>query len=74
MDGLQHLIPSRLPFGYQGAWIVTQCLGTDDTTARDELGVDPPPLAETLGDTIRWMVEAGHLPARLAGKANAWPV
>jgi dihydroflavonol-4-reductase len=68
MDGLQRLIPWRLPFGYQGPWIVTHCLGAEDTTARDELGVQPPPLEETLSDTIRWMVQAGHLPARLAGK------
>jgi dihydroflavonol-4-reductase len=67
MDGLQHLIPRRLPFGYQGSWVITHCQGTDDTAARDQLGVAPPPLDETLGDTIRWMVDAGHLPARLAG-------
>jgi dihydroflavonol-4-reductase len=68
MDGLQRLVPRRLPFGYQGSWIITHCRGTDDSTARDQLGVAPPPLDETLGDTIRWMVKAGHLPARLAGK------
>jgi nucleoside-diphosphate-sugar epimerase len=67
MDRLQRLTPRRLPFGYQEPWVVTHCLGTDDTTAREELGVEPPPLEDTLGDTIRWMVEAGHLPARLAG-------
>lgn len=67
MDGLQRLIPWRFPFGYQGSWIITRCRGTDDTTARDQLGVAPPPLDVTLSDTIHWMVEAGHLPARLAG-------
>jgi dihydroflavonol-4-reductase len=68
MDGLQRVISWRLPFGYEQPWIVTHCQGTDDTTARDEFGVKPPPLEETLIDTIHWMVEAGHLPARLAGK------
>jgi nucleoside-diphosphate-sugar epimerase len=68
MDGLRRVVPWRPPFGYQEPWIITRCRGTDDTTARDELGVEPPPLEETLGATIRWMVEAGHLPARLAGK------
>jgi len=68
-DGLQRLVPRRrLPIGYQGSWIVTHCRGTDDTKAREELGVEPPPLEETLGDTIRWLVAAGHLPARLAGR------
>jgi dihydroflavonol-4-reductase len=68
MDGLQRLIPWRLPFGYQEPWVVTHCPGTDDTTTLDELGLEPPPVEETLGATIRWMVEAGHLPAKLAGK------
>jgi nucleoside-diphosphate-sugar epimerase len=68
MDGLQRLIRRRLPFGCQAPWIVTHCRGTDSSTAGKELGVAPPPLEETLGDTIRWMVEAGHLPPRLAGR------
>jgi dihydroflavonol-4-reductase len=68
MDGLQRLTRARVPFGLQGAWIVTRCLGTDDTAAREDLGIEPPPLEQTLADTIRWMVRAGHLPARLAGE------
>jgi nucleoside-diphosphate-sugar epimerase len=68
MDGLQRLTRRRLPFGYQGPWIVTHCPGIDNTTTRERLGVEPPPLEETLGDTIRWMVEAAYLPARLAGR------
>jgi dihydroflavonol-4-reductase len=71
MDGLQPVTRARLPFGHQGAWIVTRCRGTDDTTARQELGIEPPPLEETLADTIRWMVQAGHLPAKLAGDLAA---
>lgn len=76
MDGVQRLTRVRLPFGHQGAWIVTHCPGTDDTTARQELGLEPPPLEQTLADTIRWMVKAGHLPAKRAGEllaANAHP-
>jgi dihydroflavonol-4-reductase len=71
MDGFQRLIPTRLPFGHQGTWIVTQGRGTDDTAAREELGIEPPPLEQTLGDTIRWMVQAGHLPPKLAGDLAA---
>jgi nucleoside-diphosphate-sugar epimerase len=67
MDVLQRLARPRLPISYQGPWIITRCAGTDDTTTRQELGVEPPPLEQTLADTIRWMVKTQHLPARLAG-------
>jgi dihydroflavonol-4-reductase len=67
MDVLQRVVTTRLPIGYQGPWIVTKCAGTDDRTTRQELGIEPPPLEQTLADTIRWMVQAGHLPPRLAG-------
>jgi dihydroflavonol-4-reductase len=67
MDALQRLARTRLPVGHQGPWIITRCAGTDDTTTRQELGIEPPRLEQTLADTIRWMVQAGHLPARLAG-------
>jgi dihydroflavonol-4-reductase len=67
MDGLQRLTRERLPFGHQGAWIITRGARTDDSATRRELGVEPPPLDQTLADTIRWMVQAGHLPPKLAG-------
>ena len=67
MDALQRLTRTRVPFGYQGPWIITRFAGTDDTTTRQELGIEPPPLEQTLADTICWMVQAQHLPARLAG-------
>jgi dihydroflavonol-4-reductase len=71
MDWLQRLTRARLPFGHQGAWIITRGAGTDDAATRRELGVKPPPLDQTLTDTIRWMVQAGHLPPKLAGDLGA---
>jgi dihydroflavonol-4-reductase len=71
MDGLQRLTRARLPFGHQGAWIITRGAPTDDGATRRELGIEPPPLDQTLADTIRWMVEAGHLSPRLAGDRPA---
>ena len=41
---------------------------TDDSRTAAELGLQPPPLEETLADMIRWMVEAGRIPANAAGK------
>jgi dihydroflavonol-4-reductase len=76
MDGLQRLTRARPPFSHQGSWIVTRCRGADDTATRQDLEIKPPPLEQTLADTIRWMVQSGHLPARLAGEvasADAGP-
>jgi nucleoside-diphosphate-sugar epimerase len=69
MDGLQRVVRPRLPFGAQGSWIVWHCRGSDDSRTLAELDLRPPPLDETLRDTIRWLVEAGHLPTRFAGRA-----
>ncbi|HLK02698.1 MAG TPA: SDR family NAD(P)-dependent oxidoreductase [Streptosporangiaceae bacterium] len=66
MDVLQRTARTRLPIGYQGPWIITRYAGADDTLTRHELRIEPPPLQQTLADTIRWMVEARYLPARLA--------
>jgi dihydroflavonol-4-reductase len=71
MDALQRVARPRLPFGYQGAWIITTCAGTDDTATRRDLRIEPPPLEQTLADTIRWMVQDGHLPPKLAGDLAA---
>jgi nucleoside-diphosphate-sugar epimerase len=68
MDGLQRLTRARPPFSHQGSWIVTRCRGADDTATRQDLEIKPPPLEQTLADTIRWMIQSGHLPARLAGE------
>jgi dihydroflavonol-4-reductase len=67
MDGLQRLTRARPPFSHQGSWVVTQCRGADDTATREDLRITPPPLQQTLAESIRWMVESGHLPERLAG-------
>jgi hypothetical protein len=40
----------------------------DDSLTREEFSIVPRPLDETLADTIRWMVQAGHLSQRLAGQ------
>jgi dihydroflavonol-4-reductase len=71
MDGLQRLTRARPPFSHQGSWIVTRCRGADDTATRQDLEINPPPLEQTLADTIRWMVESGRLPARFAGDPAA---
>ena len=61
---------NRLPGALEGARI-TGCANSVDSrlTTRD-LGVSARPLHETLIDTVRWLVEAGHLPPGLAGEVS----
>jgi hypothetical protein len=40
----------------------------DDARTRDELQLEPRPLRETFVDTVRWLVEVGHLSRRRAGR------
>ena len=67
-DGIQRIVPGRAPFGFEAIAIGTQDVRTDDSRARAELGVEPIPLEETLIDMIRWMVRAGRIPPRSAGR------
>lgn len=68
LDRLQRRAPLRLPAHFGGAWVLAAGAPTDDRRAEAELGFRPRPLAETLADTLRSLVRAGRLPARLAGR------
>ena len=69
MDGVQHLTRARCPFGYQGAWSVTGCAGTDDVRTRQQFGIMPPvaPADTRRLHPVDGVQEAGHLSARHAG-------
>ncbi len=69
-DALQRVVPGRLPLGYESPYILksTPRTGTDSSRSREELGVAPPPLEQTLSDTVAWLVSVGHLPAKAAGQ------
>jgi dihydroflavonol-4-reductase len=68
MDGVQRILPGKAPLAFEGIYIATQDPRTDDARSAAELGVEAPPLEDTLTDMIRWMAEAGRIPARAAGK------
>jgi nucleoside-diphosphate-sugar epimerase len=68
LDRVQRHVPLRLPAHFGGAWVLATGVPTDDRRAATELGFRPRPLAETLADTLRSLVSAGRLPARLAGR------
>ena len=55
-------------FTYEGlSVILTKWPPTDESALRDDLGVAEIPLETSYADTIRWMVEVGHLRPRHAG-------
>lgn len=60
---------SFVPGQVEGVSIIG-CGNTVDASATTrELGITARPLAESLRDTVRWLVEAGHVSAKRAGDA-----
>ncbi|HEY3010811.1 MAG TPA: NAD-dependent epimerase, partial [Micromonosporaceae bacterium] len=43
----------------------------DDSATRNQLGIEPRPLEETLSDAVSWLRQAGHITARQAGRLRA---
>jgi nucleoside-diphosphate-sugar epimerase len=71
-DIAQRRIKVRLPWQGEGIWVMNCAARCDDSKTRSELGLEPRPLRETFADTLRWLVEAGHLsPAEAGRPANA---
>jgi hypothetical protein len=60
---------SFLPGAVEGIRTAACANEADASATTRELGVEATPLAESVGDTIRWLVEAGHLTAKHAGRA-----
>ena len=63
-DALQRHLRTQLPWTGEGIWVLNCGARCDDSKTRAELAVEARPLRETFADTIRWLVEVGHLPAR----------
>ena len=61
---------SFLPGAAEGARIAGCANPVDSGATTRDLGVTARPITESLRDTVRWLVEAGHLPAKLAGEAG----
>ncbi|MER7609173.1 SDR family NAD(P)-dependent oxidoreductase [Nocardioides sp. NPDC127503] len=60
---------SFLPHALEGCRLVAQRTRVDYSATSDELGVSGRSLAESMRDTVRWLVEAGHISPRAAGRA-----
>jgi dihydroflavonol-4-reductase len=67
-DLVQRRVRTRLPWDAEGIWVMNCAARCDDSKTRSEFGLEPRPLRETLADTVRWLVEAGQLTPREAGR------
>ncbi len=65
----QRVLPFHLPMEYEGALVTGYGTRCDDSRTRQELGIQPHPLAETYRDTVRWLYHGGHITARQAAAA-----
>lgn len=66
----QRILPFRVPAEYEAALVLYNNTACDDSRAREELGIHPPPLVETFRDAVRWLYQAGHISNRQAGDAG----
>jgi dihydroflavonol-4-reductase len=67
-DVVQRRVRTRLPWDAEGIWVMNCAARCDDSQTRRELSLAPRPLRDTLADTVRWLVEVGHLSPRQAGR------
>ena len=65
-DALRRSVRLRLPFSYEQVWLTYAWPPSHDRLA-EQLAGPPPPLEDTVGDAIRWLVAAGHLSVKHAG-------
>jgi nucleoside-diphosphate-sugar epimerase len=72
-DVVQQRLKTRLPWQGEGIWVMNCAARCDDSKTRSEFGLEPRPLRETLADTVRWLVEVGHLSPAEAGPLAAAP-
>jgi nucleoside-diphosphate-sugar epimerase len=67
-DVVQRRVSTRLPWDAEGIWVMNCAARCDDSQTRNELGLEPRPLRDTLADTVRWLVQVGRLSPREAGR------
>jgi dihydroflavonol-4-reductase len=67
-DLVQRRLRTRLPWSGESIWIMNCNARCDDSRTWKEFQLEPRPLRETFVDTVRWLVETGHLSRRQAGR------
>jgi nucleoside-diphosphate-sugar epimerase len=69
VDFIKRLIPSfDYPLTREAARYVTDFVPCDSRIVEQELRIEFRPSRETLGDAIRWLVRAGHMAPKWAGR------
>ena len=67
-DLAHRVLPFRLPLNFEGFYFLSLEAHYDDSRTRKELGLAPRDPRDTFTDTIRWLLEAGHISPKQAGK------
>jgi dihydroflavonol-4-reductase len=65
---IQHIVPFHIPVEFEGIYFIRCAVRSDDSRTRTELGVVPRDVQVTLADSVRWLVEQGHISRRQAGQ------
>jgi nucleoside-diphosphate-sugar epimerase len=60
-DGLQRVIPARLPLGYQGPWTALHGIPFDASPTALELSITFRPAKTSVTETTRWLIDQGQL-------------
>jgi dihydroflavonol-4-reductase len=68
LDQIRRVRSLAYPLTRDAAEMMTTMVPTDDQPTLDELGVQLRPTRDSLEETLRWLAQAGHLPARNAGR------
>jgi nucleoside-diphosphate-sugar epimerase len=67
-DLAKRVVDFEYPLTLEALTMATCAVPCDSADAERELSLAWRPTAETLADSIRWLVAEGHLPAKLAGR------
>ena len=66
LDVVRRWVKVDYPLTRDAAEIMVTAVATDDAASLADLGLELRPVVETLTDSFRWLVAAGHLPAKKA--------
>ena len=65
---LQHIVPVHIRVEFEGRYFYRCAARSNDRRIRTELGVAARDIKVTLADSVRWLVEQGHISRRQAGQ------
>ncbi|TMK84925.1 MAG: NAD-dependent epimerase/dehydratase family protein [Actinobacteria bacterium] len=68
LDQIRRIRPLGYPLTRDAAEMMTTMVPTDDQPTLEALGLQLRPTRDSVEDTLRWLGEAGHLPAKNVGR------